>query len=50
MRINLLVLGSKEPSGFIGVALELVNSCFPTCLPDQVFPENFATRSKQTNE
>ena len=49
MRIDLLVLGSREPSGFISVALELVNSCFPTMSSRSSFLEDFAMRSKRTN-
>ena len=46
MRIDLLVLGSRELSGFIGVALDLVNSYFITMSSRSGFPEDFAMRSK----
>lgn len=36
MRIDWLVLGSRESSGFISVVLELAKSCFLQCFPDQV--------------
>ena len=49
MRIDLLVFGSREPSGFISVALELANSCFPTMSSRLSFLEDFEMRSKQTN-
>ena len=44
----LLVVGNRELSGFISMALELANSFFPTS-SRSISLEEFATRSKQTN-
>ena len=44
-----MVLGSREPSCFISVTLELANSCFPKMSSRSNSVEDFVISSKQTN-
>ena len=49
MRIDLLVLGSRELSGVISVVLKLAIHVFLQCLPDWVFLKILQMRSKRIN-
>ena len=46
----MLVVGNRELSGFISMALELISSCFPTTSSRSISLEDFAIGSKRTNK
>ena len=50
MRIDLLVLGSRELSGVISVVLKLANSCFPTMSSRLSFLEDFANEEQANKQ